>query len=218
MKEWRQTRPYGIDYKEDSSKPETYGMRVRLGGRKRDMVKPRGDWNGDCVEMEDGEEVVLSYSGGSTKDSGTIGSGAWHAKGCPLSYSHREYSGTHALSSGRVELLYTLRCLHTTRANGWAGEMHHRLDNEGVVKKCQHLDRGFRATTSSDADLWEVMAEYQAEWRDVTKISWVKASAEKGGAKTNAHERQNKRADEDAEKAHAHTDFPAYRGGVLLII
>ena len=112
------------------------------------------------------------------KDSGTIGSGAWHVKGRPLSYYHREYQGTHALSSGRVELRYTLRCLHTIKANGWTGEVHHRLDNEGVVKKCQHLDRGFRATTSSDAGLWEIMAEYQAKWHDVTEVAWVKGHAE----------------------------------------
>ena len=88
---------------------------------------------------------------------------AWHVKGCSLSYPHREYPGTHALPSGRVELLYTLRCLYTTRANGWAGGVHYRLDNEGAVKECQHLDRGFRATASSDADPGEVMLDYQAK-------------------------------------------------------
>ena len=79
--------------------------------------------------------MVLSYSDSSVKESGTIGSGAWHVKGCSLSYSHKKYQGTRALSSGRVELMYTIRCLHTTRANGWTGGVHRRLDNEGVVKR-----------------------------------------------------------------------------------
>ena len=127
------------------------------------MIKSQGDWNEDCAKMGGGKEVTLSYSGGSVRDSGTIGSGTWHVKGCSLAYSHLEYSGTHAPLSSRVELLYNSCCLHTIRANGWTGEVHRRLDNEGVVKKCQHLDRGFRATTSSDADLWEIMAEYQAK-------------------------------------------------------
>ena len=112
-------------------------MRVRLGGGTPDMIKSQGDWSEDCAEMDGGKEVVLSYSGGSVKQSGTIGSGAWHVKGGSLSYSHKEYPGTHAPPSDRVKLLYTPRCPHTIRANGWTGEVHHRLDNEGVVKKCQ---------------------------------------------------------------------------------
>ena len=67
--------------------------------------------------------MVLSYSGGSVKDSGTIGSGVWYVKGCSLSYSHREYPEAHALPSDRVEPLYTLRCMHTIRADGWAGRI-----------------------------------------------------------------------------------------------
>ena len=165
------------------------------------MINSQGDWNENCVEMDGGKEVALSYSGGSVKESGAIASGAWHVKGCSLSYSHKVYPGTHALSSGRVELLYTLRCLYTIRAVGWTGEVHHRLDNEGIVKKCQHLDSGFRATTPSDADLWKIMTEYQGTWHEVTKISWVKGHAEKGGAKTNDHEKQNHTADAQAEKA-----------------
>ena len=54
------------------------------------------------------------------------------------------------------------------------------------------------------------MAKHPAERRDMTKIQWVKAHAEEGGAKTNTHEEQSKRADEDAEKAYAHTDSPAF--------
>ena len=69
---------------------------------------------------------MFFYSDGSVKDSGTIGSGAWLVKGCSIAYSHRDYPGTHAISSGRVELLYTFRCLNTIRLNGWEGEIHHR--------------------------------------------------------------------------------------------
>ena len=82
------------------------------------MIQSQGDLNEDCVGMGNGKEVVLSYSDGSVKDSETSGPGAWHVKGCSLSHSHREYQETHALSRGRVELLYTLRCLHTISANG----------------------------------------------------------------------------------------------------
>ena len=47
----------------------------------------------------------------------------------------------------------------------------------------------------------------------MTKISWVKGHAEKGGAKTNDHEKQNHKADAQAEKAYAHEDSSAYREG-----
>ena len=58
------------------------------------------------------------------------------------------------------------------------------------------------------------MAQYQAKWHDVTNVSWVKVHTEKGGAKTNAHEQQSKRANADAEKANAHTNPPhTYREG-----
>ena len=43
------------------------------------------------------------------------------------------------------------------------------------------------------------MCLYLNEWRDETTISWVKTHAEDGGAKTNAHEEQNKKADDDTE-------------------
>ena len=82
---------------------------------------------------------MLLYSGDSVKDSGTIGSGAWHVKGCSLACSYQEYPGAHALSSGRVELMYTLRCLNTIRSHGSEGEIHHMLDNEGVVKNANTL-------------------------------------------------------------------------------
>ena len=62
------------------------------------------------------------------------------------------------------------------------------------------------------------MAAYLVGWSDVTQVSWVKAHAREGGAKTNAHGKLNKRADEDAEKAYARPDSPAYRGGILLTV
>ena len=57
------------------------------------------------------------------------------------------------------------------------------------------------------------MAEYQAKWHGVTKVSWIKGRAEKGEAKTNAHEQHNQRADADTEAAYAQADSPTYRGG-----
>ena len=47
----------------------------------------------------------------------------------------------------------------------------------------------------------------------MTNISWVKGHGDKGGAKTNDHEKQNIRADAQAEKAYAHEDSTAYREG-----
>ena len=40
------------------------------------MINSQEDWSEDCVEMDGGKEVVLSYSKGSVKESGTTGSGA----------------------------------------------------------------------------------------------------------------------------------------------
>ena len=74
----RVARPYGIDYKEDSSKPDTHDLIVRLGGTPDDLADSHGAWNEDCVEKEDGLDTVLSYSDGSVKDPGTAGSCAWH--------------------------------------------------------------------------------------------------------------------------------------------
>ena len=129
--------PFGIDYREDSSKPDAHDPIVRLDGTARDLTDSGGTWGERCVGKEDGQDTVLSYSDGSMKDCGTTGSGAWHVKGCSLAYSHGEYPGTHTISSGRVELLYTLRRLSSIRLAGWVGKVHHRLDNEGVVKKVQ---------------------------------------------------------------------------------
>ena len=83
----------------------------------------------------EGEDVVLSYSDGPEKEAGTFGSGDCHVKGETLRYSHKEFPGRRALSSGRVEPQYTLRCLASIRLEGWAGVIHRPLDNQGVVKK-----------------------------------------------------------------------------------
>lgn len=55
------------------------------------------------------------------------------------------------------------------------------------------------------------MATCLKEQGHVTTVSWVKVHEEEGGVETNTHEKQNKRADEDAGKAYAHPDSPAYR-------
>ena len=94
---------------------------------------------------------------------------------------------------GRVELLYTLRCLAAIRREGWGGVIHHRLDNLGVVKKCGRIGRGFRIATAADADLWSEMRRYLGEWGHMTKVFWVKAHAEEGGKKTTCHEKQKKK-------------------------
>ena len=57
------------------------------------------------------------------------------------------------------------------------------------------------------------MCLYLNEWRGETTISWVKSHAEDGRAKTNNHKEQNKKADDDAEKAYAHPDSDEYSGG-----
>ena len=103
--------------------------------------------------------------------------------------------------------------MSTTRLAGWVGETHHRLDNEGVVKTCKHISRGFKIAAAAGADLWTAMCFYLGEWRGEMTISWVKSCKEDGGAKTNEHEQQNKRADDDAEKAYAHSDSFLYRAG-----
>ena len=180
---WESTRPFGIDHREDPAVEHPDGMLVRLDGTAADLTSHKGQWDENCVERIEGEDVVLSYSDGSVKEEGTLGSGAWHVKKSTMSYAHREYPGGRALSSGRVELLYTLRCLASIRMEGWAGMIHHRLDNIGVVKKFGRIGYGFRITTAADADLWTEMRKYHREWGEQTKIFWVKGHAEGGGKK-----------------------------------
>ena len=81
----------------------------------------------------------------------------------------------------RVELLYTLRCLVAIRLEGWAGMIHSRLDNQGVVKKYRRMKYGFRMTTAADADLWAGMRRYYQEWGHQTKVIWVKGTPKKAG-------------------------------------
>ena len=71
-----------------------------------------------------------------------------------------------------------------------------------MAKKCRHIGRDFRATTTADADLWKTISVYLNEWRDNTTILWVKA-----------HETQNKKADEDADGAYQHHGTSLYREG-----
>ena len=66
-------------------------------------------------------------------------------------------------------------------------------------------------------DLWADMRQYHREWGHNTKIFWVKGHAEKDGNQTDCHEVENKRADEDAERAYQHLDTPAYKGGYLRV-
>ena len=73
--------------------------------------------------------------------------------------------------------------------------------------------QGLRATTAADAGIWKALSAYLNEWRDKMTISWVKALAEDGGAVTNDHENENKKADEDAGGACKHPDTPIYREG-----
>ena len=52
--EWRQARPFGIYYREDSSKPDTHKLVVRLGDTEEDLTDSNGTWDARCVEQEDG--------------------------------------------------------------------------------------------------------------------------------------------------------------------
>ena len=124
------------------------------------MTISEGAWDETCTEKKDGHGVALSYSDGSVKDPGTIGSGALNIKGCSPAYSHREHPWTHVLSSDRVGLLHTPRCLNTIRSNDWEGAIQHRVGNMRVVKRYQHLGRGFQATTTAGTDLWVAMGTY----------------------------------------------------------
>ena len=56
------------------------------------------------------------------------------------------------------------------------------------------------------------MRQYQKEWGKQTGVYWAKAHTEDGGKKAICHEKENTRADEDAEAAYKHLDTPACRG------
>ena len=40
--EWREARPFGINYREDSSEPETHKLVVRLDGTESDLTVSNG--------------------------------------------------------------------------------------------------------------------------------------------------------------------------------
>ena len=72
---WMATCPFGVDYREDSPKPDTHDFIVCLDGTANDLTDSKGTWDEKCVEKEDRQDTVLSYSDGSVKNSGTAGSG-----------------------------------------------------------------------------------------------------------------------------------------------
>ena len=192
---WAATRPFGINHREDPETEYPDGITVHLDGDTEDLAPHEGVRDDKCVGRVEGGDVVLSYSEGPVKEVGTFGSGRWRAKGGTLLYSYKELPGRRALSSGRVELLYTLRCLAAIRFEGWAGMINHRLDNQGVVKKYRRMKHGFRVATAADADMWAGMRQYNKKWDHKTKIIWVKGHAEKGGKLTDRHEMENDRVD-----------------------
>ena len=110
-----------MDYQEDPNIDHPQGVVVRLDGIRDDLAIYVGQWGNACAEQVNSGNVVLSYSGWSVKESGNFGSGTWHVKGGTMRYSHKEYPGRRALSSGRVELMNTIRCLTSIRLEGgWA--------------------------------------------------------------------------------------------------
>ena len=109
---------------------------MRLDGETDDLTVSGGTWDEKCVEKEDGQNTALSYSGGSMKDCGTIGSGAWHVRGAPL-YTRTGNNQGHTPSRAAVLNSSTHRCLRSIRLAGWTGKIHHRLDNGEVAKKMQ---------------------------------------------------------------------------------
>ena len=124
---WAATRPFGINHREDPEAKHPDGMTVHLDYGTDDLTTHEGDWDDKCAKRVGGKDVVLSYSDGSVKEAGASGSGAWHVKGGTVRYPHKEFPGQRALSSGRVELLYVLRCMASIRLGGWTGLIHHRV-------------------------------------------------------------------------------------------
>ena len=59
--DWLKTRPYGTNYKENSSKEDTHDMVIRVDGTASDITSSQGTWGEKCTEKEDGHDVVLSY-------------------------------------------------------------------------------------------------------------------------------------------------------------
>ena len=72
--------------------------------------------------MENGQEVVLSYSDGPVKYSGTIGSAPDMSRGaCSLTPTGSTREPT-LYRAAEWSCLYTLRCLYTIRVSRWAGK------------------------------------------------------------------------------------------------
>ena len=42
---WRETHPFGIDYRGDLSKPDTHDLIVRLDGTANDLIDSKGTWD-----------------------------------------------------------------------------------------------------------------------------------------------------------------------------
>ena len=116
------------------------------------MVTRTGNLDEKSAKMIDGGLTTLSFSGGSVKEVGIIGSRAWHVLGHSMQYPHRAHPGTYRLSSAHAELLYTLRCLFAIRDSMWAGHINHRLDNGVVVKRYRQWGRR-KIPTNADVDL-----------------------------------------------------------------
>ena len=51
--DWKTTRQCDIDYKEDSFKPDTHDLIIRLDGSPDDLTDSNRAWNENCVEKED---------------------------------------------------------------------------------------------------------------------------------------------------------------------
>ena len=134
-----------------------------------DLAVCDGQWMGACVERVNGEGVVLSYSYGSVKEPGTFGSSAWHVKGCTMRYPRKEYLGHRALSSGRVELMYTLRCLSSIRLEGWTGVIHLK---KNAIAKIPSLC----AVSTRAAVLDLVVDEEAGGVVERTALGWILAS------------------------------------------
>ena len=66
------------------------GVVVRLNDIMDDLVVYDGQCDSACVEHVNREDVVISYSDGSVKESGTFESGACHVEGGTMRYSYKE--------------------------------------------------------------------------------------------------------------------------------
>ena len=77
---WRETHPFGIDYREDSPNPKAHKLVVRLDGTADDLTVSGGTYDEKCVDKVDGQGTVLSYSDDSMEDCGTVGPGRGMAR------------------------------------------------------------------------------------------------------------------------------------------